>query len=562
MAGCWRASRWGLSEGGGERLSRSYAYNSFGDITALTEETTSYTFGYDGLGRLTSAYGRTYSYDGANRLTTFNGQSYGYGDAGPYHAVDRIGDFDRFDYDANGNMVTRNKGLDSQQTLVWNAENRLSEVQDNDGDVVERYWYGVGGSRVKKTSGTTTTYTFFGHYEEEVTGGVTTAISHYSFGGLRIAVKRGSALYHLHGDHLGSTSLTTAGSVVEASRAYYAYGAERAATGDLQTDRTFTGQKADGTGLMYYNARYYDPALGTFVSPDTLVPGAGQVINYNRFLYARGNPLKYSDPTGHDALGPAWVQEFKDNHGGRAPNEQDRVDRYISLHLPGLATGSRTWTDRDWIKYATTFPHRGFPVLAAGGSPGSHIIGYGFSNQSDELSLLKEGYNDLDAKIGGGDTLAGFLGSPQLQIHWTRRTSNVICQLLATGVPLACTFGTFVEFYDALFVGVPTKDEYKAKVKGTAVHEIAHVVHYLLCLRADPLCYEIVTVSETNRLTNHVTNYGAKRAQEYWAESVADWVYGATGADGYWANEAGRKSILGTPIEDVIHKVFGLPAPP
>ena len=52
---------------------------------------------------------------------------------------------------------------------------------------------------------------------------------------------------------------------------------------------------------MYYNARYYDPGLGTFISPDSLVPGAGQVINYNRFLYARGNPLKYTDPNGQEA---------------------------------------------------------------------------------------------------------------------------------------------------------------------------------------------------------------------------------------------------------------------
>ena len=164
----------GLSEGGAERLSRSYAYNSFGDISALTEETTSYTFGYDGLGRLTSAYGRTYSYDGASRLTAFNGQTYNYYDSGPYHAVDRIDDFDRFDYDANGNMTKRNKGLASQQTLVWDAENRLSQVQDNNGELVEQYWYGVDGMRVKKTRGSTTTYTFFAQYEKEVTNGVTT----------------------------------------------------------------------------------------------------------------------------------------------------------------------------------------------------------------------------------------------------------------------------------------------------------------------------------------------------------------------------------------------------
>jgi len=60
-----------------------------------------------------------------------------------------------------------------------------------------------------------------------------------------------------------------------------------------------TGQKSDGTGLLYYNARYYDPQLGTFLSPDTLVPDGGRVVDFNRFLYARGNPLKYADPNGH-----------------------------------------------------------------------------------------------------------------------------------------------------------------------------------------------------------------------------------------------------------------------
>ncbi|MCY3994420.1 MAG: hypothetical protein OXF50_24565 [Caldilineaceae bacterium] len=293
----------GLSEGGGERLSRGYTYNSFGDITSLTQGTTGNSFAYDGLGRLTSAYGRTYSYDAANRLTSFNGQAYGYGNAGPYHAVDRIGNADRFDYDANGNMTVRNKGIAGQQTLVWDAENRLSQVQDNNGDLLEQYWYDVDGARVKKTSGTTTTYTFFAHYEEEVSGVVTTTVSHYSFGGMRVAVKRGSDLYHLHGDHLGSTSLTTDGTgAATASRAYYAYGAMRSSSGTLQTDRTFTGQKADVTGLMYYNARYYDPALGTFISPDSMVPNPLRVMDYNRLLYVRGNPLKHTDPTGNCAL--------------------------------------------------------------------------------------------------------------------------------------------------------------------------------------------------------------------------------------------------------------------
>ena len=166
--------------------------------------------------------------------------------------------------------------MSGQQTIVWDAENRLSQVQDNNGDPLEQYWYAAEGMRVKKTRGNTTTYTFFAQYEEEVTNGVTTAISYYTFGGLRIAVKRGSTLYHLHGDHLGSTSLTTRGSAETANRADYAYGSERSASGDFKTDRTFTGQKPDATGLMNYNARYHDPALGTFVSPDSMVPKPGE----------------------------------------------------------------------------------------------------------------------------------------------------------------------------------------------------------------------------------------------------------------------------------------------
>ncbi|MCA9368511.1 RHS repeat-associated core domain-containing protein, partial [Candidatus Kaiserbacteria bacterium] len=69
--------------------------------------------------------------------------------------------------------------------------------------------------------------------------------------------------------------------------------------GTPATDYRFTGQKADGTGLYYYNARYYDPVIGQFVSPDTLVPEPGRVFGYNRYMYALGNPLKFNDPSGY-----------------------------------------------------------------------------------------------------------------------------------------------------------------------------------------------------------------------------------------------------------------------
>jgi RHS repeat-associated protein len=47
--------------------------------------------------------------------------------------------------------------------------------------------------------------------------------------------------------------------------------------GTLPTDRGFTSQRRDATiGLSNYVARFdYDPVIGKFVSPDSLVPGAG-----------------------------------------------------------------------------------------------------------------------------------------------------------------------------------------------------------------------------------------------------------------------------------------------
>ena len=50
---------------------------------------------------------------------------------------------------------------------------------------------------------------------------------------------------------------------------------------------------------MYYNARWYDPALGRFTQADTLIPGAGNPLAWDRYAYVNDNPLRYRDPSGH-----------------------------------------------------------------------------------------------------------------------------------------------------------------------------------------------------------------------------------------------------------------------
>ena len=74
--------------------------------------------------------------------------------------------------------------------------------------------------------------------------------------------------------------------------------ATRYSTGTLGTDRKFTGQRLDGTGLYFYNARYSDASIGRFVSADTMVHGSTAPQGLNRYAYVLNNPLRFTDPTG------------------------------------------------------------------------------------------------------------------------------------------------------------------------------------------------------------------------------------------------------------------------
>jgi len=133
--------------------------------------------------------------------------------------------------------------------------------------------------------------------------------TYYAAGGQRVAERvlanGTNTLYYLAGDHLGSTSVTTCGSgcgtagALLARQLYYPFGQVRYITGTAVTDYGFTGQMLDDTGWMYYNARYYDPALARFTSADTIVPGAGNPQAFNRYSYSFNNPVRYTDPTGH-----------------------------------------------------------------------------------------------------------------------------------------------------------------------------------------------------------------------------------------------------------------------
>jgi RHS repeat-associated protein len=127
-------------------------------------------------------------------------------------------------------------------------------------------------------------------------------VKYYAFGSQTVMEKRGDGVIYLSADQISSTSLTTDANGAEVSQVRNdPYGAVRWSSGTLPTDKTFTGQRAEGFGLMDYKARYYSSDLGHFIQADTLIPGAGNPLAWDRYAYVQNNPLIYVDPSGHRA---------------------------------------------------------------------------------------------------------------------------------------------------------------------------------------------------------------------------------------------------------------------
>jgi RHS repeat-associated protein len=66
---------------------------------------------------------------------------------------------------------------------------------------------------------------------------------------------------------------------------------------------------ADLGGIYSYNARFYSPTLGRFLSADTVEPAPSDPEQLNRYTYVLNNPINRIDPSGQSAC---WDEHKKD----------------------------------------------------------------------------------------------------------------------------------------------------------------------------------------------------------------------------------------------------------
>ncbi len=341
----------------------NYYYDKTGNITRIIDYvyTASQTFRYDALKRLTRAVGaygdKTYTYDQIGNITRKDGLTYTYGGygAGP-HAVTSTSDGTSYRYDANGNMISK-QTTKGKWTYVYDTENRLASIgyapfSRNTAKPIANYYYDGDGGRVKKvvyryqdleysntetygllvtqlgaptfTSSTVQTITsvYVGNLyeiEDSANGNPQRKTKSIFLGSTRVAgISFPSAsvgnpdISYYHQDHLGSTNVMTDKlGVVRSLTEYDPYGkiSRFEKFGDkLPSNWNYFHDKPfdDESGLIYFNARYYDPKLGRFISADTIVPRPENPQEFNRYSYCLNNPINRIDPSGHKS----WWKKF------------------------------------------------------------------------------------------------------------------------------------------------------------------------------------------------------------------------------------------------------------
>ncbi|MCK9383207.1 MAG: hypothetical protein M0Q15_01000 [Nevskia sp.] len=195
-----------------------------------------------------------------------------------------------YSYNSRGAMVS-----DGIRSFTLNANDQITSAAG------ATYAYDGNGKRIKTTKADgTTEYTLYDASGTLAThflrsgAGVTT--NYLQLGGKTIVEAANGVPTYLHADLLGSPRLATNTSGSTVWREHYGpYGEKLNGVNDKIG---YTGHAYDAESqLTYAQARFYDPAIGRFMSIDP-IGFTGSPFTFNRYSYGNNNPFAYIDPTG------------------------------------------------------------------------------------------------------------------------------------------------------------------------------------------------------------------------------------------------------------------------
>ncbi len=298
--------------GGGTALATYvYSYDNADRVTTEANAEGTVTYSYDSGGELLSASGsrtESYSYDsGGNR--TMTGYTTGTGNelsASPGYT---------YTYDNEGNLTGQtNTSTHVVTTYTYDNRNRLTEVTTG-GTVVATYTYDALDRRIGIDDNGTQTWTVYdGNNPYADFNGSGTLKQRYIFGPgvvngavvdqiLARTSSGGSTAWYLP-DKLGSVRDIVDSSGNELDHVVFdSFGNVVTDANAANGDRfKYAGMEYDSaTGQYYDRARYYDAAIGRFMSQDPMGFAAGDA---NLYRYVGNQPSDMVDPSGLQPLPP------------------------------------------------------------------------------------------------------------------------------------------------------------------------------------------------------------------------------------------------------------------
>jgi RHS repeat-associated protein len=212
---------------------------------------------------------------------------------------------DSYAYNGAGDLSSRTIG-GAASTLTWTPQLQLASVKNPAGTT--GYVYDASGSLLLRTGPSASTLYLPGE-ELTLTSGAVVPTRYYSSGGATVAMRVGGGgtngtLTWLTADGQDSSQVAVnAATGATTEQRYLPFGAQRGTQGPTAgTQDGYLGHPYDpGTDLVQDGARFYDPGLGRFLSPDP-IQDPDQPQDLDAYSYSMNNPTTESDPTGLFAL--------------------------------------------------------------------------------------------------------------------------------------------------------------------------------------------------------------------------------------------------------------------
>jgi RHS repeat-associated protein len=290
--------------------SASYSLDANGQVTTADNTgspapTPSNAYGYNTLNQLDSNNSNNYAYDSSDNPTTINGNSgYNYNSDNELTTGPTISSSSNtnYSYNASGELtgVTAPTGVASPTNYSYDQMGNMTTVSRAKADglakIADSYTYDGNGLRQSETIGSTTkqlTWDQSSSVPSLLADGSTSII--YGPDSLPIEQVTGTTPLYYHHDQQGSTVMLTsqAGTVAD-SYSYDPAGNLLASNGTTKPVLGYDASLTDwDVGLVYLQARVYDPSISQFLTRDPLDAETGQA-----YEYAGDDPVNNSDPSG------------------------------------------------------------------------------------------------------------------------------------------------------------------------------------------------------------------------------------------------------------------------